>query len=74
MLRVQRMVLREDLPFRTAERVVRDADRERTDFYRRSYAIAWDDPVLYDCVLNSARLGVDQSAAVILSAVRGRQS
>ncbi len=28
-LRVQRMVLREDLPFRTAERVLRDADRER---------------------------------------------
>lgn len=72
-LRVQRMVLREDLPFRTAERVLRDADRDRTDFYRRNYSVTWDEPTLYDCVLNSARLGVEQAAAVILSAVRSRQ-
>lgn len=72
-LRVQRMVLREDLPFRTAERVLRDADRDRSDFYRRHYNVTWDEPTLYDCVLNSARLGVDQAAAVILSAVRQRQ-
>lgn len=72
-LRVQRMVLREDLPFRTAERVLRDADRDRSDFYRRNYNATWDEPTLYDCVVNSARLGVDQSASVILSAVRNRQ-
>jgi cytidylate kinase len=71
-LRVQRMVLREDLPFRTAERVLRDADRERSDFYRRLYSVTWDEPTLYDCVLNSARLGVEQAATVILSAVRNR--
>jgi hypothetical protein len=71
-LRVQRMVLREDLPFRTAERVLRDADRERNDFYRRLYNVAWDDPTLYDCVINSARLGVEQSAAVILATIRQR--
>jgi cytidylate kinase len=72
-LRVQRMVLREDLPFRTAERVLRDADRDRSDFYRRHYNVTWDEPTLYDCVLNSARLGVDQAASAILSAVRLRQ-
>jgi cytidylate kinase len=71
-LRVQRMVLREDLPFRTAERVLRDADRDRTEFYRRLYNVAWDDPTLYDSVLNTARLGVDQAARVILGAVRSR--
>lgn len=71
-VRVQRMVLREDLPFRTAERVLRDTDRDRSDFYRRLYHITWDEPTLYDCVLNSARLGVEQSAKVILSAVRNR--
>jgi cytidylate kinase len=71
-LRVQRMVLREDLPFRTAERVLRDGDRDRVEFYRRYYNTAWDDPTLYDCVLNSSRLSVDQAAAVILSAVRAR--
>lgn len=71
-LRVQRMVLREDLPFRTAERVLRDADRERTEFYHRFYSAAWDDPTLYDCVLNAGRLGVDHAATVIVAAARGR--
>lgn len=71
-LRVQRMVLREDLPFRTAERVLRDADRDRTEFYRRHFSVSWDDFTLYDCVLNVARLGVEHAAGVILSTVRGR--
>ena len=72
-LRVQRMVLREDLPFRTAERVLRDADRDRAEFYRRLYNVTWDDPTLYDSVLNTARLGVDLAARVILSAVKSRE-
>lgn len=72
-VRVQRMVLREDLPFRTAERVLRDADRERSDFYRRYYNVTWSDLTLYDCVLNTARLGIDDAALVIHSAVRFRQ-
>jgi cytidylate kinase len=71
-LRVQRMVLREDLPFRTAERVLRDADRDRAEFYRRFYNVAWDEPTLYDAVLNTARLGLEQAARVILSATRSR--
>jgi cytidylate kinase len=71
-MRVQRMVLREDLPFRTAERILRDADRDRNDFYRRLYNVAWDDPTLYDCVINAARLGVALAAAVILATIRRR--
>ncbi len=71
-LRLQRMVLREDLPVRTAERVLRDADRDREEFYRRNYSVNWTEPTLYDCVLNSARLGIDQAAGVILSAVQRR--
>lgn len=71
-LRVQRMVLREDLPFRTAGRVLRDADRERAEFYRRHYSAGWDEATLYDCVINTGRLGVAHSAAAILALVGGR--
>ena len=70
--RVQRMVLREDLPFRTAERVLREADRDRGEFYRRNYSAASNDLTLYDCVVNAARIGIDHAALVILSAVRSR--
>lgn len=70
--RVQRMVLREDLPFRTAERVLREADRERATFYRETYHVQWADPTHYDVVLNSAHLGVDHVARAILTVVRRR--
>ncbi|MBI2760663.1 MAG: cytidylate kinase-like family protein [Chloroflexi bacterium] len=67
-IRVQRMMLREDLPAGVAERVVRESDRDRLEFYRRLYDVGWDDPALYDCVLNTARLSVDEAATVVLMA------
>lgn len=70
-VRVQRMALREDMAVRDAERILREADRDRLDFYRRLYEVQWDDPSRYDCVLNVARLGIDASAEVIVIAVRG---
>jgi cytidylate kinase len=69
--RVQRMVLREDLPPNVAERVLRESDRDRLEFYRRIYDVQWDDPALYDCVLNTARLGIEPAAEVIIIAARG---
>jgi hypothetical protein len=71
-VRVQRMALREDMPVRDAERVLRESDRDRLEFYRRTYEVQWDDPARYDCVLNTARLGIDAAAEVIAIAVRGR--
>jgi cytidylate kinase len=68
--RIQRMMLREDLPAATAERVVRESDRDRLEFYRRLYDVGWDEPALYDCVLNSARLSVEEAATVVLLAAK----
>ena len=69
--RIQRMVLREDLTARMAERVLRESDRDRLDFYKRCYNLAWSDPARYDCVLNTGRLSVDEAAAVVIVAARG---
>ena len=71
-VRVQRMVLREDLTARDAERVLRESDRNRLEFYRRLYNVQWDNPAHYECVLNTARLAVDEAAGVIQVAARGR--
>ncbi len=69
--RVQRMVLREDIPIALAERVVRDSDRDRRDFYRRLYDLQWDDPTLYDCVVNTARLTIEEAAESVITILRG---
>ncbi len=69
--RVQRMMLREDVQRPLAERVVRESDRDRVEFYRRLYGVQWDEPTLYDCVLNTARLTVEEAAEVIIITARG---
>ncbi len=70
-VRVQRMMLREDLPAAVAERVIRESDRDRRDFYRQLYDVQWDDATLYECVLNTARLSDSEAAEVIIVAARG---
>lgn len=70
-MRVQRMVLREDLTPRDAERVLRESDRDRLDFYKRFYAMQWDDPVRYECVLNTGRLSIEEASGIIVVAARG---
>lgn len=70
--RVQRLIMREDFTPRMAERVLRESDRDRLEFYRRHYNLQWDDPANYDCVLNTARLDLDQAAAAIVAAAEGR--
>lgn len=69
--RVQRMVLREDLTAAVAERVLRESDRDRLEFYRRYYGVQWNDPARYDCVLNTARLSIEEASGVIMIAARG---
>jgi cytidylate kinase len=70
--RVHRMVLREDLTASMAERVVRESDRDRREFYRRIYDVEWGDAVRYDCVLNTAHLSVDEAAEVIVTSATAR--
>lgn len=69
-IRVQRMIMREDLPPTVAERVIRESDRDRLAFYQRLYEIKWDDPARYDCVLNTARMSLGEAAGVIAGVAR----
>ncbi|MFN8559391.1 MAG: cytidylate kinase-like family protein [Dehalococcoidia bacterium] len=71
-VRVQRMVLREDLNPRDATRVLRESDRSRLEFYKRYYDFVWDEPTGYDCVLNTGRLSVEEAAGIIEVVARGR--
>jgi cytidylate kinase len=46
------------------------SDRTRAAFLRRHYGARWDDPRLYDLVINMARLTVEDAAALICQAAR----
>ena len=47
-------------------------DGERAGYVRRFYGIDIRDPVLYDCVLNTSRLGVEDGIEIALVACRRR--
>lgn len=52
------------------------SDRARSSFLQRNYRIKWDDPLLYDIVLNTAQLGVPACVETICAALalKGPQS
>jgi cytidylate kinase len=47
-------------------------DAERLRFLRHDFGVEPDDPTLYDLVVNTATLGVEASAALVIDALRRR--
>jgi cytidylate kinase len=55
-----------------ARRQCRRVDAERRAYVRRFHGVDIGDPLLYDAVLNTSRLGLDGAEAAALAAVRHR--
>ena len=52
---------------------VRQSDRERGARLKFLYHVDWDDPLLYDLALNTARLDAEQGAQLILGLLEDRR-
>jgi cytidylate kinase len=50
------------------------SDRARAAFHKRNYGVRWDDPALYDLVVNMARLSVPMVVDTICAAARAQIS
>ena len=57
-----------------ALRSIREADQERLDYFREFYREGWLDPASYDLVVNTDRISVEDATALVLDAVRRRDS
>ena len=68
--RVQRMMAYGKLDRAAAEKDVRDADRERSAFFKDYYGVNWYDLRFYDLVLNTAGRTYDEVAAEICAVAR----
>lgn len=60
------------LPRAEVARVLDETDANRARYHRVHYARDWADPVHYDLVLNTGRLGFDAAAALVVAAVTRR--
>ncbi|MGC8780001.1 MAG: AAA family ATPase [Anaerolineae bacterium] len=58
------------IPAEAAAARVAASDRARASFLRRHYGVRWDDPRLYDLVINMARLSVEDATALVCLAAR----
>ncbi len=70
--RIARIAREEGLSAREAEERLARRDEERLRFLRHDFGVEPDDPTLYDLVVNTATLGVDASAALVIDALRRR--
>jgi cytidylate kinase len=72
--RIAEVQRRDGLSADQAERWVDARDRERLAFVKGHFGTDPDDPVRYDLILNSARMSVEDAAALIVQAARALEA
>jgi cytidylate kinase len=69
-VRVQRLVERHSITPEAAVAQIEASDSYRKKYMKRFYHCRWDDPDLYDLIINTGRLSAEEAASVIAQAVR----
>jgi cytidylate kinase len=68
-VRAQRVVGQQGISEAAARAQIEASDQHRRDYLDQYYGADWDDPELYDMVINTARLAPPAAAAIICAAV-----
>lgn len=68
-VRAQRVAETDGIPIQAAAARVSASDDYRRRYLRRFYHVRWDDPDLYDLVINTARVSVPAAAELICLAL-----
>lgn len=68
--RVNRLSKIENIPPEKAKQKILAEDKRRSEYLRHFYGVDWNDPSLYHLVLNVAKLGIDLTAEILISAAR----
>jgi cytidylate kinase len=72
-LRVKRVASTQNISAAAAQAQVEQSDRTRRDCLRRCFNVDWNDSQLYDLVLNTERLTVEEGADLVCQALTGRE-
>ncbi|HEX7975654.1 MAG TPA: cytidylate kinase-like family protein [Anaerolineales bacterium] len=73
-LRIRRVAEIQKISLESAQAQVETTDRNRRNYLKRFYHAHWDDPVLYDLVINTANLTPAAAATLIRQALDARLS
>jgi cytidylate kinase len=67
-LRAQQISERYQVPLDAARAQIEASDRYRSRYLKRFYHVRWDDPKLYDLVINTAKMTAETAAGLITHA------
>ena len=71
--RLRRFLEQEGGDEKQAARILRRSDRDSAGFLRSFFDVDWDDPGLYDLVINTQKVSVEAAVQIILEAHRSPQ-
>ena len=64
-LRAKRIAQAQNITLEAAQSQVEMSDKNRRNYLKRYYKVRWDNPELYDLIVNTARLNPSQAACLI---------
>jgi len=73
-VRVERVAKRQNITLETARAQVQASDQARMRYLKRYYQVRWDDPELYDLMINTKNLTVEMASAAICELAARRET
>lgn len=67
-VRVERVAQRQNIGLEFAREQVKASDKARAYYLKRFYRMSWDDPYLYDLIINTGRTSTNSAVEVICQA------
>ena len=71
--RIRHLIEQEGMTREVAEKVIRKSDSTLKGFFRFAYQREWDDPTIYDMVINTEKMGSETAAKLIIEAARSEE-
>ncbi|MBW2003217.1 MAG: cytidylate kinase-like family protein [Deltaproteobacteria bacterium] len=71
--RIQSLMDQQGISRDTAEKIIHKSDSERRGFLQFAFQIDWDDPSMYDLIINQSKLGADSAAKLIIDVAQSQQ-
>lgn len=70
-LRIQRIAKQQDIPVEAARAQIEASDQHRRQYLKRYYQADWEDPSLYDLMINTGRISSTAACEMICIAAQG---
>ncbi len=69
-VRTERLMKSQGLDEKHAARIIRQSDHDSSGYIRTSFNADWDDPSLYDLIVNTEKISVDAGVKLIVESAR----